>query len=236
MDNKELTQLIDSFKGYRDLLAPISRNLSEFVGTYDAMRQNIESLNSSFEGDFKSKVEELFKQMTAQSAKANDLSSHVEKLASTTDRYTQSVGGFLAKLEKIENRLSAITTLEQKAEGQIGRLDALLTEKSKSYNLNQLTQSLDKYNDEIKKVAGFINKDVGGIIEESHAGLMSMKGGIDELVKKRSDEQETIRTLIESYKATESYLKTITESRDVNEAYMYEVLDKWAASRGVKTK
>jgi len=234
MDNKELQTLIDSFKGYRDLLAPIQRNLAEFVGTYDAMRENVEKLNSSFEGDFKSKVEDLFKQMTAQAGKANDLSSQIERLTSSANRYTNEVGGFLNKLEKVENRLSAIVELEKKAEGQIGRLDALLEEKRKSYNLNQLTTALDKYNEEVKKVAGFINTDVGGIIEESHASLMSMKGGVDDLIKKRSDENETLQTLIDSFKATENYLKQITESRDVNEAYMYEVLDKWAMNRGVK--
>jgi len=234
MDNKELQLLIDSFKGYRDLLAPIQKNLAEFAGTYDAMKENIEKLNSSFEGDFKAKVEELFKQMTKESSKANDLSSQIERLTSSANRYTNDVGTFLNKLEKVESRLSAIVELEKKAEGQLNRLDSLLEEKRKSYNLAQLTSALDKYNDEVKKVAGFINKDVGGIIEESHTSIMDMKGGIDDLVKKRTDENETLTSLIESFKATENYLKQITETRDVNEAYMYEILDKWAVSRGVK--
>jgi len=236
MDNKELTELIQSFKGYRDLLAPVQKNLQDFAGTYDSMRENIEKLNASFAGDLKAKVEELFKQMSGQAGKANDLSSQIEQLTQSAAKYTGQVGLFVAQLERIESRLSAVLDLEKRAEAQIDRLDALLEEKRKSYNLKELQAALDRYNVEVKKVSAFINTDVGAIIQESHDSLVDMKGGIDALVKKRTDEQETLQSLVNSYRATENYLKTITENRDVNEAYMFEVLDKWAVSRGVKGK
>jgi len=236
MDNKELSLLIDSFKGYRDLLAPVQKNLSDFVGTYDVMRENIEKLNSSFAGDVKAKLEELFKQMSTQSAKANDLASQVEKLTNSANRYTTEVGNFVALIDKVNSKLAPLLELEKKAENQISRIEQLLEEKTNNYDLKALQGALDKYNNEVKNVSSFINKDVGKIIEESHTSLVDMKGGIDELVKKRNDEKETLSTLISSYKATENYLKQITEGRDVNEAYIFETLDKWAVSRGVKHK
>ena len=236
MNNTELQSLIESFKGYRDLLAPIQKNLGDFMGTYDAMRDNIEKLNSSFAGDLKAKIEDLFKEMATQAGKANDLSGQIDKLASSAAKYTSEVGAFVARFSKIEERLSAILELEKRAEAQIGRLDALLEEKTKNYNLKDLQAALDKYNEEIKKVSAFVNKDVGSIILESVDSLQSMKGGIDELIRQKGDEQDTLKSLLASYRATGDYLKKLTENRDVNEAYMFEVLDKWALERGVKVK
>jgi len=236
MNNQELQQLITSFKGYRDLLVPVTKNLTDFMGTYDVMRENIDKLQSSFSGDIKASLEDLFKQMSAGASKANELSSQIDKLTAAASSYTSQVGNALSSLTKIEQRLSAVTDIEKRAEGQLARLDELLQEKTKSYNLKDLQGALDKYNDEVKKVSAFINKDVSSIILESHDSVLQLKGGIDELVKKRSDEHETLQSLLKSHTATENYLKSITESRDVNEAYMFEILDKWALSRGVKAK
>jgi len=236
MNNTELNQLIASFKGYRDLLVPIQKNLGDFMGTYDAMRENIEKLNSSFAGDLKAKIEDLFNEMALQAGKANNLSGQIDKLAGSAAKYTTEVGAFVARFAKIEERLAAILELEKRAEQQIDRLDTLLQEKSKNYNLKELQTALDKYNDEIKKVSSFVNKDVGSIITESADSLASMKGGIDALVASRGEEKDTLKSLLASYKTTGDYLKKITEGNDINEAYMFEVLDKWAQHRGVKTK
>jgi len=236
IENKELNQLITSFKGYRDTLAPIQKNLGDFADTYETMKTSIEKLNESFAGDMKRTLEDLFKQMTTQSGKANDLSSHIEKLTNSASKYTGEVSKLVAILERVEGRLGSLVELEGRAEAQIGRLDELLAERAKSYNLKELQQSLDRYSGEVKKVAGFINNDIGSVLVDSVDSLNNMKGGVEALVKKREGESATLKQLVDSYKTTEQYLKNITENNDVNEAYMFDILDKWAESRRVKTK
>ncbi|MCL2847642.1 MAG: hypothetical protein FWE13_02700 [Firmicutes bacterium] len=236
MDNNQLKDLIDSFKGYRDLLAPVQKNLVEFMSTYDDMKDNIDKLQNSFGGEVKKGLEDIFSRMSAGAEKATALASQVDKLASAANNYSSKINSALSALEKIEQRLSAVTDIENRAEKALGQLDEMLAQKSKNYNLKELQVAIDKYNEEVKKVAGFVNNDVGGIILESHENLGKLKGGIDDIIKAKADDKETLQSLLNSFSASEQYLKTITENRDVNEAYMFEILDKWATNRKVKIK
>ena len=45
-----------------------------------------------------------------------------------------------------------------------------------------------------------------------------------------------MESLIEEYKATNAFLRKIVENNDVNESYLFDVLDKWAQDRKVKIK
>ncbi|MCL2798372.1 MAG: hypothetical protein FWD58_10040 [Firmicutes bacterium] len=235
MDN-ELKDLIESFKGYRDLLVPVQRNLADFTATYDAMKENIDKLNASFGGDVKQKVEDVFRQMSGQAAKAADLSSRIDQLAASANRYAAEMNSLVGIFAKIEERLTAVNALEGRAEAQIARIEAILEEKSKSYNLKELQAALDRYNQDVKKVADFINKDVADTMKASHDRLDAMKNGLDGVVKARSGEGATLEKLMQSFSASEGFLKRISEKADVNEAYVFELLDRWAESRKVKTK
>jgi len=236
MNNNEVKELIESFKGYRNLLAPIQKNLADFADTYDAMRENIDKLNASFGGDLKSKVEEIFRQMTGQAGKTADLSGQIDKLSGAAAKYASDVGAFVALFSKIEQRLGAVLELESRAESQISRLDTILEEKTKNYNLKELQTALDKYNQDVKKVSEFINKDIADSMTASRDSLASMKESLDGVVKARTGEDATMERLLKSYSASEELLKQIIEKNDVNEAYIFELLDKWAESRKVKIK
>ena len=63
-------------------------------------------------------------------------------------------------------------------------------------------------------------------------------------LKKKSDsvfeaiisEKNSIDKLVESYNSSNQLLKKVVENKDVNEQYIFEILDKWAEDRRVKTK
>ena len=63
MENAEVKELIESFKAYRELLVPVLKNLNDFIGTYDAMRENVEKVNAAFDGNFGARLDDIFKQM-----------------------------------------------------------------------------------------------------------------------------------------------------------------------------
>ena len=50
------------------------------------------------------------------------------------------------------------------------------------------------------------------------------------------EEKSSIEELSENYRATNALLKKILEKNDVNEEYIFEIIDKWAETRRVKTK
>ena len=48
------------------------------------------------------------------------------------------------------------------------------------------------------------------------------------------EEKESIEKLIESYNCSNKLLKKVVEGNDVNEQYIFEILDKWAEERNLK--
>ncbi|MDR1093480.1 MAG: hypothetical protein LBL66_04955 [Clostridiales bacterium] len=236
MDNEELKSLIGSFKAYRDLLTPIQKNLADFIGTYEAMRENIDKLNAAFGGDVRAKLDDIFRQMSGQAGKAADLSSQIDRFGGAANRYASEVGALGAMLSKIEERLNAVNAIEGRAEAQISRLDAVLAEKTKSYNLKELQTALDSYNRDVRRVGEFINKDVADTLFDSRNKLETIKSGLDGVVKAQNGESANLAKLMESFTSSEQLLKKITEKKDVDEAYIFEILDRWAESRRVKTR
>ena len=228
MDNTEVKQLIESFKQYRDLLVPVQKNLNDFIGTYDAMRENIDKMNAAFGEDLRGRLDDIFKQMSGQASKAADLSANVERLSAAADKYSQEVDKLSALFGKIGDRLSAINEIEKRAEAQISRLDEVMGEKSKNYNLTELQRALDSYNKDVNKVGEFINKDVAEALFDTRSKLESMKTGMDGVLRSRGDETATLGKLIETYSSSSELLKKIAEKQDVNEAYIFEIIDKWA--------
>ena len=228
--------MIESFKGYRDLLVPIQKNLNDFMGTYDAMSENIAKLNASFGSDLKGKIDDIFKQMSSQASKMADFAQNIDKLTTNANRYASEVGNLMGLFSKIEDRLSKINDLEKKAESQIARLDDILEEKSKSYNLKELQTALGQYNTDVKKIGEFINKDIADTLMGSKESLDTIKNGLEDVVKVYSGDNTTMEKLLENSVASEALLRKIVEEKDVNEAYIYDILDKWAEDRKVKTK
>gem|GEM_PF-546740 len=236
MNEKEVRQLITEFKGYRDLIAPIQKNLNEFLDTYESMQGNINSLNAAFSGDLKGKLDDIFKQMASQVSKANDLASRVEQFSASANKYAGEVANLSAQFSKVEERLGAIKDLDKKVENQINRLDGALEEKTRVYDIKALEKALNTYGQDIKQVSQFLNKDVASTLLDSKSSVDSIKAGLDEIVKSQRDEKTTLTKLLEQYAVSNDFLKKITESQDVNEAVLFEIFDRWAASRRVKTK
>ena len=50
------------------------------------------------------------------------------------------------------------------------------------------------------------------------------------------EEKMSIDKLVDAYSTSNQLLRKIVENKDVNEEYIYEILDKWADSRKVKRK
>ncbi len=237
MDKTEdLKTLIDAFVGYRDLLTPIQSGLTDFLETYNGVRDDIEKLNSAFDGSAQSNLQSIARTLASQAEKSTDLSSRIEQFAKATSKYVAQIDNLVTLLEKTEQRISAINEIEGKASEQIKKLDAVIEEKKINYNLRDLQRSLEGYDNNVRKVSDFINKDVAEVLSENARKIDAIKQGEENLGKELSEERASVDALLESSQKNAELLKKIAESNDVNEEYIYTVIDKWAASRKVKIK
>ena len=236
MENSEVNALIDAFIGYREMLVPIQNDMHDFLETYDALKNDVEKIDKAFSGDVQGKLTEIYKTLSSQAEKSEALTRKVDEFLKSTSQYTNEVSKLMNMFESIQTKISAVNEIENKAEEQISRLDDILEEKKKNYDLKDLKNSLDKYNANLQSVSEFINKDVAENIVENTKTIQEIKSGNTNVVTHLMEEKSSIEELSENYKTTNALLKKILEKNDVNEEYIFEIIDKWAEDRRVKTK
>lgn len=236
MENSEVNALIDAFIGYREMLIPIQNDLHDFLETYDALKNDVSKIDKAFSGDVQGKLTEIYKTLSSQAEKSEALTRKVDEFLQSTTKYTDEVSKLMAMFETIQGKISAVNDIESKAEEQISRLDDILEEKRKNYDLKDLKNSLDKYNSNIQAVNDFINKDIGEKLDSSSQTIQEIKTGNTSIASKLSEEKSSIDELVKRYEQSNELLKKILEKNDVNEEYIFDIMDKWAEERRVKTK
>lgn len=236
MDNQELNSLIEAFVKYREMLVPIQADLNDFANTYSALRSDIDKLSNSFSDDAKGKLDEIYKNLASQAQKSEELTKKVDQFLKSSTKYTTEIEKLIETFDSIGDRISSINEIEKRADAQIGRLDGILEEKKKSYNLKELEKSLDNYNTNLQAVGDFVNKDIADNLVQNSKMIQSIKDSSEIISKRLEAEKQSIDELALSYKTSNDILKTIVEKEDVNEEYIFDILDKWAESRRVKIK
>ena len=236
MENNEVQSLISAFKGYRDLLTPIQTSLHELADTYSSMETDLQKLSDSFNGDAKTKLNKIYDNLENQSKKSADLANSIDEFLKSSNKYINDVSKISSTFENFENKIRALNEIEAKAQEQMRKLDTLIEEKKINYNVKDLERALDVYNNNVQKVSDFINKDVAQSLNETSRKIDAIKKDSDALSKQIKDEHQSVEELIQTYSSTNSLLKNLVEKEDVNEAYIYAILDKWANDRGVKRK
>ncbi len=232
----EVNELIEAFKGYRALLSPIQASLQELAMTYGTMEEDLQKLSDTFNGDAKTKLNQIYTNLAEQSKKSSDLASSIDNFLKTSEKYTNDVSKILTSFNKFEESVKTLNEIENKANEQMSKLDKLIDEKKINYNVKDLERSLDIYNNNVQKVSDFINKDVAQALNESGRKIDAIKKESDDLTKKIATQNESVEKLCETFKSTNTLLKNMVEKEDVNEEYIFAILDKWANERGVKIK
>ena len=236
MEANEVKVLVEAFKGYRDLLSPIQSSLHELATTYGTMEEDLQKLSDTFNGDAKTKLNQIYNNLAEQSKKTNDLASSIDNFLKSSDRYTSDVSKILASFSKFEENVKTLNEIENKANEQMQKLDKLIEEKKINYNVKDLERSLDIYNNNVQKVSDFINKDVAQSLNESGRKIDAIKKESDDLTKAIREQNKSVEELCATFKTTSTLLKNVAEKEDVNEEYIFAILDKWANNRGVKIK
>lgn len=235
MDN-DIKMLIDTFKEYRDLITPIEQSLRSFSLSFDGISEDLKSLKSGLDGDVQSKLDKIYKELSSSSEKTKLLSQDVDRFLSSTGKYVSGVDKIVTMCENIEKKLSLLNSIEERANNQIDKLNTIIEDKKKTYDIKGLERKLEQYNVGVEKVSEYINTDVVETLKNNSDTISQIRDKNNSIFEAINEERGSIDKLVESYNNSSKLLKKVVESNDVNEEYIYEILDKWAESRRVKTK
>ena len=144
--------------------------------------------------------------------------------------------GAVKAIEEVQKHLSTLNEIENKAQEQLQKLDSIIEEKKINYNIKELQRSLENYNNNAQKLSEFINKDVAEALRKNSGEIENIKKANQAIENKMDDERKDIAQILNEVKTSNELIKKSVENADVNEAYIYDILDKWAESRHIKIK
>lgn len=234
MDNAEVRNLIEAFKGYRDLLGPVQENLSSFIAAYESVSGDIARLDEALSGDIKGNLDRIYRTLSEQAAKATDLSSRIDRFTASSDRYFSSVEKLSSTVEKVAGKFEAVNAIEERAERDLGKLESMLEERKRAYDVKSLGDSLEKYSENVLKISEFVDTSVAGTMKENNKKLSEVIAANGEILKELTGEKKALEALIAEYRESNRLLKSAVENNDVNLNYVYEIMDSWAEDRKIR--
>ena len=236
MNDNSIKELIDSFIAYRNLIAPLQESLHTVSKTYGEIRDDLDTLARNFSGNAASQLEKVHSTLNAQAKSGQELSRKIDEYAQSGSKYAQAVTDMSARFSGVVQRIDSLQEIESSAKSQLERIDALLEEKKSSYDLKGLQKSLDGYNTNVEKISDFINKDIASVLKQNAEKIESIRKENEDLSKMVAQQGKDIATLTAMFSETTTLLKKVVEGSTVNDQYLFDILDKWAADRKVKTK
>lgn len=235
-DINDIKQLIDSFSAYRNLLAPLQESLHSLAVTYGEIRQDLDNLSKSLSGNAGSQLEKIHTTLSQQAKSGQELARRIEEYADSGEKYSRAVADMTKRFGEIASKLDAIDQIEKTAEGIMSRLEDLVEEKRSSYNVKELQRSLDTYNKNVEKISEFINKDIATVLQSNADKIEGIRRENEALATVVNEQGKAISELTAMFAETSMLLKKVVETGSVNEAYIFDAFDKWAADRKVKIK
>ncbi|MCR4661020.1 MAG: hypothetical protein K5765_03335 [Clostridia bacterium] len=237
MDNlKEINDLINSFIEYRNVLIPLQETLHSVSTSFVSMRADIENLQNNFDVDTKKTLNEIYNSVSEQMKKSQTLYSGIEKFIDSTAAYTKNIENISKKITEVESKLSKINEIEKQYENQISILNDLVESKKINYDTKELQKSIENYGKNVEKVSDYINKDIAKSLKENEQKISKLTEDNREILGIISTQSKYIVDLSTQLTETNKFLKQSIQQESVNEEYIFEILDKWAESRKVKTK
>ena len=235
-DINDIKQLIDSFSAYRNVLAPLQESLHSLAETYSAIRDDMDNLTKSLSGNAGSQLEKIHATLSAQAKSGQELARRIDEYADSGEKYSRAVADMTKRFGDIAAKLDTIDQLEKTAESIMGKLEELVEEKRASYNVRELQRSLDVYNKNVEKISEFINKDIALVLQQNADKIESIKRENEALAAIVGEQSKSVAELTAMFAETSVLLRKAVENGTVNEEYIFDAFDKWAADRKVKIK
>ncbi len=236
ISENSIKELIDSFVAYRNLLAPLQDSLHSVSKSYEEIRNDLDNLTKSFSGNAANQLEKVHSTINAQAKSGQELGRRIEEYATSSEKYAQAVNDMSSRFSEVVNRIDSLSKIEKSAQSQLAQIDNLITEKKSSYNLKELQKSLDGYNKNVEKISDFINKDIASVLKHNAEKIETIRKENEELSTAVPEQGKDIAILITEFSQTSALLKKLVEGSSVNEEYLFDAFDKWAADRKVKIK
>lgn len=236
MNENSINELIQSFIEYRNLIAPLQESLSAVSRTYEEIKNDLDAVTKSFSGNVANQLEKVHSTINAQARSGQELARRIDEYSASGEKYAQAVNEMSAQFSGVVRSISSLNEIEKSAQSYLEKIDALIAEKSSSYNLKELQKSLDSYNKNVERISDFINRDIASVLKNNADKIEAIRKENAELSTAVAEQSKDIAVLTAEFSKTSELLKKMIEGSSVNEEYLFDALDKWAADRKIKIK
>ena len=94
----------------------------------------------------------MYKEISKQFEKTKELTTQIDNFSQKTNRFINQLDNLMGVFSNIENSINSINSIEKKADMQLDKLNTLMFEKRKNYDVKELEKNLESYNNNIQKI------------------------------------------------------------------------------------
>ncbi len=236
MNENAINELIESFVAYREMISPIRDSLADVSRSYKEIGDDLDALSKNLNAGSLDRLEKVHSSLAAQAKNGQELARRLSEYAQAGEKYAQAVDEMSTLFSGLASRMTSLEETENAARRQIEKIDGLIDEKKAPYNLKDLQKSLDRYSVNIEKISDFINRDIAAVMKQNADKIENIRKENEDLKEVVLQQSRDIAALTEMFRETTALLKNVVEGSTVNEQYIFDAFDKWAADRKVKIK
>jgi len=226
---KEITDLITEFSKHTKVIEKVNENFASFVQAYKVIKESLEKLNVDVKSkqtiehtmnDLVSKSQNMVGDINVLSGKINKL----ENLINPISEQIENLNTSFKKLINFEENVQKILNNVNKTNETIEKLD-----------LNQINDALVSYNEKMEQTKNIFEKDVKKSFDTNNAKIDAMVSDVNSVLKNADSQNTHLEELVNQQSSLQAILTKIADKNTFQMEYLYEILDKWADERKVKT-
>lgn len=218
--NEILTQIINHFVEERELLTQSVKGIEEFTSTYSELK--------TFLDDFKGNTN------ISVSDNLSTIGNELNLINTTVNNYNENLSDKYKTLQedfgKLLKKYESLTTSQDKLTNFIGKIDKFMQVLT-NFDLNKIITNLNESQTKVESLIDLVETDLKNQIETNNTQIKNAINSFNLFIETSKNQQTAVEEIAQETKATNALLQKMSKSNNINEAVLFELMDKWSEER-----
>lgn len=220
LKSEVLTQIINHFAEERELLSQSVQGIEEFVKTYTELKIFLDDFKGKENINVSDNLSNINKELNAMNEIVNSYNSN---LSGKYKKLQEDFDQLLKKYQTLETSQKKLTNFVDKIDNFMQVLTKL--------DLNEMAASLNNNQTKVEKLNALVEKDLKEQIEKNNKNVQSVIISFKQFIEASKKQQTEVNKIAQETKVTNDLLKEMSKSNNINQAVLFELMDKWAEER-----
>lgn len=242
MANIDLTKVSKELAEQQIMMQEINKNLELFVENYRNTKRTLEEVKSPNGVDLSSKIDELTANLEQTRANVEIYGKKLYENLEISKVVSKEFDGVKEGLEKIKNEILETTKQsemylksQKEALESISKFEEIM-KKIENVDFKNYESKLERYTYNLQLLNDKIENGLQEKIDKNLGEIEKFEKKINEISENTTKQNNAITEIAKSVATMTTLLSKLTKTGNVDEQYIYEIIDRWADESKVKHK